>query len=198
MPATCGSAVKTRSQLRAFSGVGTASACDSALSWSGRERGVNPNGEAAVELVWPEGLDAVGSDARSASVASATSATIARERPRVFQSRLINRPFSGIRCLTEATSQEETQCARCDSTVQSIAEGEDWLAAGMLVTERAIPKPHPRYVASAAVDRGMSAIGPRVFPTGKISPKSKLVCNPSASAESPSLRCSQSETHVHW
>ena len=50
------------------------------------------------------------------------------------------------------------------TTVQSIAEGEDWLAAGKLVTERAIAKPHPRYVAPAAVDRDMSVIRPRVFP----------------------------------
>jgi hypothetical protein len=52
-------------------------------------------------------------------------------------------------------------------TVQSIAEGEDWLAAGMLVMDRAISKPHPRYFASAAVDRDMSDIGPRVLPTGE-------------------------------
>ncbi len=38
-------------------------------------------------------------------------------------------------------------------------EGENWLAAGMLVTERAVPKPHPRYVAMAAIEIGNSVIG---------------------------------------
>ena len=37
MPATCGSAVRVRSQFRAFSGVGTASACASASSWPDRD-----------------------------------------------------------------------------------------------------------------------------------------------------------------
>jgi hypothetical protein len=56
---------------------------------------------------------------------------------------------------------------RCTRQFNRFAEGEDWLAAGMLVTDRAISKPHPTYFASAAVDRDMSDIGPRVFPIGE-------------------------------
>jgi hypothetical protein len=55
------------------------------------------------------------------------------------------------------------------------------LAAGMIVTERAISNPHPRYFASATVHRDLSAIGPRAFPTGENAPESKLLGIPSDS-----------------
>jgi hypothetical protein len=77
-------------------------------------------------------------------------------------------------------------------------EGENWLAAGMLVTERADPKPHPRYVALAAIEIGNSAIGRVVSPHAeKFPPKSKqsvtLLLSPDSFPTLFSL-----ETHVHW
>ena len=63
VPATCGSEVKTLSHFRAFSGVGKFSAYASALSWSVRDRGMNTDGEAAVNVVGPLRLGGVGSDA---------------------------------------------------------------------------------------------------------------------------------------
>jgi hypothetical protein len=39
------------------------------------------------------------------------------------------------------------------------------LAAGMLVTERPVPKPHPRYVAMAAIEIGNSVFGRLSLPT---------------------------------
>jgi hypothetical protein len=68
----------------------------------------------------------------------------------------------------------------------------------MLVTERAVPKPHPRYVAMAAIEIGNSAIGRVVSPhEEKFPPKSKLSVTLLLLPDSfPTLI--SLETHVRW
>ncbi len=144
----------------------------------------NPNGDAAVELVGPDGLirrlgrvQALRPPARRAPACQGASPG--------FPKSPHQHTFLGNQTLDRSHVAGGNSGRGCIALDRSLGctEGEDWLAAGMLVTERAVPKPHPRYVAMAAIEIGNSGIGPRASPLGRaIPPKSMLVCNPSASA----------------
>jgi hypothetical protein len=100
--------------------------------------------------------------------------------PRVLQSRLINRPFSSISCLTGPNLRSTLRVGELSASSAGTDE-EEWLPAGKGRTEwvrSREKKPHPRYDCPGGLDRGMSVIRRRLIRRWILSGKPILLLLP--------------------